>query len=62
MLSRVCPENQGVPVNMGVEYNLSRSSSEMPLANVEEADMAYRKALVPYSSYVDDVLVVKALD
>ena len=32
-----------------------------PLANVEEADMVYRKTLEPYSSYVDDVLVVKAL-
>ena len=62
VLSWVGPENPGIPVDMGVEYNLPRRSSETPLANVGEEDMVYCKTLVQYSSYVRYVLVVKALD
>ena len=62
VLSWVGQENPGVPVDAGVECNLSRRSSETPLANVGEEDTAYCKKLVQYSSYVRYVLVVKALD
>jgi hypothetical protein len=51
VLSCVGPGHPDLSVDVGIEYNLSRRSSETTLANAEEEDMVGRKKLPQDTSY-----------